>query len=69
MFKSGAELERIFDRDELGKARKYGSSFSRREAKTGDANFDRRMDFWEESGEDVPERSGLELRRAELRRD
>ena len=69
MLKSGAELERIFDRDESGKVRKYGSSFSRREVKTGDANFGRRMDLWGESWDDEAERSGLEPRRVERRRE
>jgi hypothetical protein len=60
VFKSGAELDRIFDLDESGKARKYGSSFSRRDVNTGDASFDRR------DGEEscrLGDRSGDELTR------
>ena len=56
MFKSGAEFERIFDLEASGKARKYGSSFSRRDVNTGDASFDLR------EGEER-DRSGDGLRR------
>jgi hypothetical protein len=59
VFKSGAEFERIFDLDASGKARKYGSSFSRRDVNTGDASFDLR------EGEERGDRSGDGLRRTE----
>lgn len=59
MFKSGAEFERILDLDESGKARKYGSSFSRRDVNKGDASFDLR------EGEERGDRSGDGLRRME----
>jgi hypothetical protein len=67
VFKSGAEFERIFVREESGKARKYGSSFSRREVNIGDSNFERQVDIGVEG---VLERDGLwALRQVDARRD
>jgi hypothetical protein len=60
VFKSGAEFERILDLDESGKARKYGSSFSRRDVNTGDVSFDLRCE-----GEERGDRSGDGLRRTD----
>jgi hypothetical protein len=58
-------LDRIFDLDASGNARKYGSSFSRREVKTGEASLDRRGEtLWV-----LVERSGDGLRWTEDRRD
>ena len=58
MFKSGAEFDRIFDREASGTARKYGSSFSRRDVNTGDASFDLR-DTDETCREEERSRDGL----------
>jgi hypothetical protein len=66
VLRSGAELDRIFEREESGRARKYGSSFSRSEVKTGEASLERRGDCCAEvGGEDA---SGEGVRRMDGRR-
>ena len=60
MFKSGAEFESILDLDASGKARKYGSSFSRRDVNTGDVSFDLLCE-----GEERGDLSGDGLRRTD----